>query len=737
MKTLCIIAHSPGVTHKLAGDLERIFGPLLRVVPWALDLSATPPLRHADMYLTSFPSVYETVSQKFATDKRELSKVVLAHRMLSPVHFNKLLALPQGTRVLIAGNSKLACTVLLQAMEDFGVTHLDVSLHYPMHLLDADCGIRIAVVTGINKIVPNWVDTVIDVGVKDLALTTYSDIIQRLGLPQHILDEISKQYTIPIFDVTKNYCAESQKINAILQCVEDAVFTIDEMGFIDVCNNSAQCLTDLHKQKSNSQTALLHIADLFPNLDMDFPLQSGIALHDVLSEHDGQHYILRLESMGEAAGAVILAKKASRVQELEGLVRHELRSRGNSARYTFDDIMTGAPAMQQTVEVAKRFAKTRATILLEGESGVGKELFAHAIHAASERAGKPFVAINLAAMPEHLAESELFGYMDGAFTGAKKGGRRGLFEEAHQGTIFLDEVGDAPLPLQSKLLRVLEEQEVRRVGGMVGIPVDVRVVAATNRSLETMVKANEFRVDLFYRLCACPLAIPPLRERRDDVFLLTDAFAFKCGRTLRLAPEVRAFFATYTWPGNVRELQNVVNYMLNIVRGSQPASMDVLPRYLSHTRDGVAALSADPIAAVSRSALPGARLMGAGGPSKHLGQREQARQGDQTEQPARAGQNPEDVFEAVFARYRLADGGIERAAAVLACLKDFWDNGVRTGRSGLLDELTRRGTRLSVHRLRTCLRRLAEDGFVLIGATRQGSAITPDGLHFLERIAPR
>jgi plasmid stabilization system protein ParE len=176
--------------------------------------------------------------------------------------------------------------------------------------------------------------------------------------------------------------------------------------------------------------------------------------------------------------------------------------------------------------------------------------------------------------------------------------------------------------------------------------------------------------------------------------------------------------------------------MLNIVRGSQPASMDVLPRYLSHTRDGVAALSADPIAAFSRSALPGARLMGAGGPSSISDNA--SRHAKAIRQNSLHGwTEPEDVFEAVFARYRLADGGIERAAAVLACLKDFWDNGVRTGRSGLLDELTRRGTRLSVHRLRTCLRRLAEDGFVLIGATRQGSAITPDGLHFLERIAPR
>jgi transcriptional regulator with PAS, ATPase and Fis domain len=215
--------------------------------------------------------------------------------------------------------------------------------------------------------------------------------------------------------------------------------------------------------------------------------------------------------VGDIRGAVVTTRPVNEVEELETKVRRTLRRKGHNAKHNFGEIIDQSSPLIKAVELAKKFAKTGLTVLLEGESGTGKELFAQAIHNHSPRKNGPFVAINFAALPENLVESDLFGYEDGAFTGAKKGGKPGLFEEAHQGTIFLDEIGDATLNVQKKLLRVLEEREVRRVGGSTVTPIDVRVIAATNQNLEEMVQKGEFRKDLFYRICTLPVFIPSLR----------------------------------------------------------------------------------------------------------------------------------------------------------------------------------------------------------------------------------
>lgn len=220
-------------------------------------------------------------------------------------------------------------------------------------------------------------------------------------------------------------------------------------------------------------------------------------------------------------------------------------------------------------------AASESPVLLIGETGTGKELFAHAVHRASNRRDGPFVAINVAAFPENLLESELFGYEEGAFTGAKKGGRPGLFEFSHKGTLFLDEVEGMSLPLQVKLLRVLQEKEVMRVGGSRIIHIDVRIVAATNESLEEKVEEGIFRRDLYYRLNTLPAVIPPLAQRGDDLFLLLDHFRRELRGDFQLTPPVRDFLKQYRWPGNIRELRNVVEYF--IYTGHRQITMDDLP----------------------------------------------------------------------------------------------------------------------------------------------------------------
>ena len=236
-----------------------------------------------------------------------------------------------------------------------------------------------------------------------------------------------------------------------------------------------------------------------------------------------------------------------------------------------DGIVGSSPALRTLLDEVRIVAPTGSTVLIAGETGTGKELIAHAIHIRSERRDRPFVKVNCAAIPAELLESELFGHERGAFTGAVAQ-RIGRFEAADGGTLFLDEIGDMPLQLQTKLLRVLQEQEFERVGGNRTITVDVRIVAATNRDLKAMVEENKFRADLYYRLAVFPMSVPPLRERREDIPVLTRYFVRKhskrMGRTIESIPAyAMEELTTYDWPGNIRELQNVIERSVVLTNG--------------------------------------------------------------------------------------------------------------------------------------------------------------------------
>ncbi|MFT4414916.1 sigma-54 interaction domain-containing protein [Fredinandcohnia humi] len=256
----------------------------------------------------------------------------------------------------------------------------------------------------------------------------------------------------------------------------------------------------------------------------------------------------------------------------------------NGAKYTLNDIKTKSIQVLELKEKVKSIASADISVLIRGESGTGKELFAHSIHQLSGRSQNPFIKINCGAIPEHLLESELFGYEEGAFTGAKKGGKKGKFLLAHGGTIFLDEVGDMPLHMQIKLLRVLQEKEVEPIGATKSIPVDVRVIAATNRPLEQMIEEKRFREDLFYRINVIPFSIPPLRERSEDIEFLTQFFIEKVTkrsgkRITSIDDEVMRIFYQHSWPGNLRELENVLEAAIHLTNGVK-ITVQSLPDYL-------------------------------------------------------------------------------------------------------------------------------------------------------------
>ncbi len=286
---------------------------------------------------------------------------------------------------------------------------------------------------------------------------------------------------------------------------------------------------------------------------------------------------------------VVLALRKAEEREL---LRRENRALKDEIRkeHRFEDILAKSPRMQEIFRTITKIAEYKTTVLVTGESGVGKELVARAIHRRSTRRGGPFVAVNCGAIPENLLESELFGHKKGAFTDAVHD-RRGLFEEATEGTLFLDEIGELPLGLQVKLLRVLEDEKIRRVGDTRDVQVDVRIITATHRDLHAETKAGRFREDLFYRLNVLAIHCPPLRERKDDIPLLIDHFVAKnntrLGTSIRgLDTETRRLLYEYAWPGNVRELENTIERAMVLSEGEQIIAAD-LPERIREARDPV------------------------------------------------------------------------------------------------------------------------------------------------------
>lgn len=302
-----------------------------------------------------------------------------------------------------------------------------------------------------------------------------------------------------------------------------------------------------------------------------------VNIHPILRE---QHIVAAVSIFRDVTETKKLSAALDRAQGLAEYFRSQLEEHTQMLRKS---IIGKHPFFLKVLSQAMTVARTDASVLIGGENGVGKEVIAKAIHQHSNRANKPLISVNCAAIPESLLESELFGYEEGSFTGAKRGGKPGKFELADGGTIFLDEIGDMSPVMQSKLLRVLQEKEIEKIGCTRSVAVDVRIIAATNRPLEQMVKQGQFRTDLYYRLNVVAIHIPPLRERGEDIGLLAQHFLLqsnaKYAKELTLSNEVMRFFHEYDWPGNVRELQNCIEYAV-IMSTDQEILTDHLPAHM-------------------------------------------------------------------------------------------------------------------------------------------------------------
>ncbi|MFO7848636.1 MAG: sigma 54-interacting transcriptional regulator, partial [Spirochaetia bacterium] len=365
--------------------------------------------------------------------------------------------------------------------------------------------------------------------------------------------------------------SNSGHIRSVLDAVNDVVISTNEHGIVTILNRPAEQLFHL-KQENAIGCRLEDVVGsqgIFRDLNtsmVDAFNSKAPNFKYLKNKNNLETFLVHANPLtveNETKGVVATIKELSASKPEKPAPHKKTYTGGFQTRYTFDDILTKDAKLLKKIQVAKGYAKTDATVLIEGESGVGKELFAQSIHSAGSRKDKPFVAVNCAAIPAQLLESELFGYVNGAFTGATKGGKMGLFEMAHQGTVFLDEISEIEKSLQVRFLRVLEEKQIMRIGSDKLIDIDVRVISATNLDLKEQVSKGNFRSDLYYRLNLLNLRVPPLREHPKDIQFLANhfigAFNRKYGMHIdKLTDKVNKQLSEYSWPGNVRELKNVI-----------------------------------------------------------------------------------------------------------------------------------------------------------------------------------
>ncbi|MEO1772297.1 sigma 54-interacting transcriptional regulator [Candidatus Enterococcus ferrettii] len=344
----------------------------------------------------------------------------------------------------------------------------------------------------------------------------------------------------------------------------DAILETTENGLIAVSLDAEITFVNQKARSYFGEELDTFVRTTLMNLILEATESNYNLINQLVTVHH-QNFILNISPITidfETTGYLASLEKLDELQVKEGDVRNKLSVKINAARRSFDDLIGSSSTLQQTIQIAKKYARTESVVLINGESGTGKELFAQSLHNESLRKNEPFIAINCAALSESVLESELFGYVKGAFTGAANDGKAGLFEAAHKGTIFLDEIGEISLSFQAKLLRVLQEKEVTRIGDTKSIPVDVRIISATNRNLIKMVEQGDFREDLYYRLDVLNLKIPPLRERRSDIKELVLYFLNKTKKPLKISSSAIQLLTAYEFPGNIRQLENIVERLI-------------------------------------------------------------------------------------------------------------------------------------------------------------------------------
>lgn len=677
MKRIAVVATEKEYADFLMNHVAKYMNRYAQFVSYSIAEIEKAGLIEEDFVLLSAFNIFQQVRQKIS----EASEIIVLSLSLSKRQMEPLKEIPSGTKALLVNFDNRSCMHTITCMYDAGIRDLELVPYYGEG--DYDHDIDVAITPNEAHLVPAGITKVYNVGESSVDMNSLYNIADKLGVYEEFAareaNEARKEYYYINSSMDKlmgDKASMTDKLNTLIKLMNEGIIITDSTGRIYLSNEKAQKL--LAERSKVLQG--FHIEEVLPELDVN-------STKERLAKTPGANLIVsavEIRSGDEMAGHIITVTDFEEAEEKQHGMRAKLNEASHAARYHFEDILGESDAIRRAIADARQIAASEAAVMIIGESGTGKEMFAQSIHNASARRKYNFVAVNCAAIPENLLESEMFGYEEGSFTGAKKGGKMGFFELAHRGTIFLDEIGEMPLQLQSKLLRVLEERKVMRVGGSRNIDVDVRIISATNKNLFQLVERGEFREDLYYRLNVLPLSIPPLRERREDVLPIFYSLAERMNSNMQLSPESGDILIHYAWRGNVRELRNVVEFLGS--KGKKYIEAEDLP------------------------------------PLKY---------GEKENRGGNAGGEASTIID----KFILNEGReIELYYAVLRQLRRSLEQSERYGRQKLLDKVNSSGGVYTEGEVRKALTKLSSYGFIRSPKGRGGSVINHEGIRLLEVI---
>ncbi|QNO14331.1 sigma 54-interacting transcriptional regulator [Alkalicella caledoniensis] len=581
-KRLGIITLSVDVGQTYRDQLSKVLDSEVEILTFSFEnndfdnIEKIENLKRLDAILISTQSQYEILKKYIDKD----FNIVIAKLTLSKKGYDTLKSLGNMDTVMMVNLSLEMSLETITLLYQLGFDYLKFFPVYPNMEKVPDA--EVAITTGELRFVPEKAKKTYDLGHRLIDKNTVIELLVALGLEEYLTKKSTRDYfgTLVSTNVGVEYLLSKSNIlknqfDTLLSLMDKGVICVDKDNTVTSCNGSAEKIVKINQTDMIGKNAQY----ILPEIDF-----SNTKVLNRLIKIKKKYITLSIYGIegknGEFNGAYAIIEDFQSKENTQNKLRLQLMNKGHIAKYNIQHIIGESKEITEVKDLIRRMAKSSSSVLITGESGTGKELVAQAIHNLSQNKDKHFVAINCAAFNTSLLESELFGYEAGAFTGASKEGSKGIFEMANNGTLFLDEIGEMPLELQVKLLRVIQEREIMRVGGQEVIKVNLRIIAATNLNLAHEILKGTFRKDLYYRLNVLPINVPPLRKRKEDIPLLFDYFMIRNNCKYVISREAIELLKNYRWDGNIRELINGVEYLDNL--GKSTISIEDLPYHIKN-----------------------------------------------------------------------------------------------------------------------------------------------------------
>ncbi len=675
MNTITLVGYSLKNLDVYSRQLQNLFDNKLHISTLLIDNLQFIEFIQSDIVLLPTNDIIPLIHSKISAT----SKLVKYNRTLTLAGIQLLNSIKTHQKIHLVDQEKSMAQNLVHTCLKLGIRHLDLEPTDYTELTEKKPEILITYSTDTLQNDYNHYD----IGEVLLDIDTIVEIALILNLESLLIDKDLKKaykenkstrYGLPIlFDRLNKY---ESTVLILFDNIDYGYIELDLDRKLYYCNNNALRIFNLEKNAYKST----HIEKFIDQRLIDEVFRHKKYITDEIIQIQNESIILSIYpnlNAGKFFGATVIVNQFSDSEKKHNEIRNKIMLKGHKSKYTFDDIVGASSEIEDCKIQAMNISHSEAPVVIEGETGTGKELLAHAIHNKSSRKNYPFVTVNCGALPSEILESELFGHEEGAFTGAKKGGKIGLFEMAHKGTIFLDEIGEMPVHLQMKLLRVLQEKEIFKIGGDQVQHIDIRVISATNKNLETLVSEGLFREDLYYRLKVLPLYVPSLRDRNIDILMLHDYFKRELGGTYTLSDRAKSSLLSHHWKGNIRELRNYVEYFTCIHK-------DVI---------------------------------------------------DETVIPFNSTPRPKLACDisCTFDKFLdVAGNDIEKYNKILKLFHECYFEKKRLGRRTILEELSSKDFFITEQEIRRIINELDDLAIISVGKGRKGSQITPFGLSFVK-----